>query len=98
MELNAIDKRVLVDRARVRGALSQRVAVGFAGSADVMRGDRRERDQLDGVDLDLTETDSVAAALLDPWPLPQANRKRDVSGQDVGSQLAAELHSRDASW
>jgi hypothetical protein len=40
----------------------------------------------------------VAAALLDPWPLPQSDGERDVSRQDVVAQLAAELHARDASW
>ena len=98
MELNSIDERVLVDRPGVRGALAQRLAVGLAGSSDVLPGDRRERDKLDGVDFDLTEADLVAAAPLDPWSLPQSNRERDVSGQHVVAQLAAELHTQDASW
>lgn len=97
MELNSIDERLLVDRPRVRGALAQRLAIRLACSSDVRPGDRRERDQLDGVDFDLTGADSVAAALLDPWPPPQSNRDRDVSGQHVIAQLAAELHNPDAS-
>ena len=83
MELDSIHERVLVDRPGVGGALAQGLAVGLAGSSHVRPGDRRERDKLDGVDLDLTGTDPVAAALLDPWPLPQSDRERDVSGQDV---------------
>ena len=82
----------------MRSALAQRLAVGFARSSDVLPSDRRERDKLDGVDLDLTGADPLAAALLDPRPLPQSNRERDVSGQNVAAQLAAELHTRDASW
>jgi hypothetical protein len=73
-------------------------AVGFARSSDVLVCDRRERNKLDGIDLDLTRADAVAAALLDPRPLPQSDRERDVSGQNVAAQLAAELHTRDAGW
>ena len=98
MELNSIDERVLVDRPRVCGTLAQRLEVGLAGSSDVARGDRRERDELDGIDLDLARADPVAATLLDPWPLPQSNGERDVTGQDVVAQLGAELHARDASY
>ncbi len=54
MELNSIDERVFVDRPGVCGTLAQRLKVGLAGSSDVLRGDRRERDKLDGIDLDLT--------------------------------------------
>ena len=97
MKLDSIDERVLVDRPSVCGALAQRLAVGLACSSDVPRRDRRERDKLDRVDLDLTEADPVAAALLDLRPLPQSDRQRYVSGQNVVSQLAAELHIRDAS-
>ena len=82
----------------MRGALAKRLTVGLAGLSDLFARDRRERDKLDGVDLDLTGPDPVAAALLDPWLLPQSDRERDVSGQDVVAQLAAELHVRDANW
>ncbi len=98
VELDSVNERVLVDRPGVRGALAQRLAVGLAGSSDVLRGDSRERDKLNGVDLNLTGADPVAAALLDPWPLPQSNRERDVSGQDVVAQLTAEIHTRNAIW
>jgi hypothetical protein len=70
VELDPINERVLVDRPGVRGALAQRLTVGLAGPSDVRPGDRRERDKLYCIDLDLTEADPVAAALLDPWPLP----------------------------
>src|SRR3954468_11654289 len=98
MELDPVDEGVLVDRPRVRCAVAQTLAVGLAGSPDVRFGDRRERDELDGVDLDQTGADPVAAALLDLRPLPQPDRQRDVAGQDVIAQLAAELHTPDASW
>lgn len=63
---------------------------------DLLASGRRERDELDGVDLYLTWPDSVAAALLDPSPLLQPDRERDVSCQDDVAQLAAELHVPDA--
>jgi hypothetical protein len=75
----------------------KRLALRLAGSSDVRGGDRRERDKLDGIDLDLTGPGPIAATLLDPWPLPQSDGEH-VSRLDVVAQLAAELHARDASW
>lgn len=95
VKLNSIDGRVLVDRPGVRGTLAQRLAVRLAGPSDVLPGDRHEWDKLDGIDLDLSQPDPVAAALPDPWPLPQSDRESDISGQDVVTQFAAELHVRD---
>ena len=97
MKLNAIHEGVLVYRPGVRGAPAQRLAVGLAGSPDVLPGDCRERDKLDGVHLDLTWPNPVAAALLDPWPRPQSDRERDVSGENVAAQLRTEFHTGDAS-
>jgi hypothetical protein len=97
VELDSIDERVLIDRPGVRGAPAQGLAVGLARSSDVLPGERSERDELDGVDLDPTRADPVAAALLNPRPLPQSDRERDVSGQNVAAQFAAELHTRHAS-
>src|SRR4051812_27577871 len=94
MELDPVDEGVLVDRPRVRGAGAQGLAIGLAGLPDIRLGDRRERDELDRVDLDQTGPDPVAAALLDLRPLPQPDRQRDVAGQDVVAQLTAELHAR----
>jgi len=93
VKLNAINERVLLNRPGVRGAPAERLAVGLAGSSDVLPGDRCEWDKFDGVDLDLTGADPLAAALLDLRPLPQSHRERDVPGQDVVAQLAAELHA-----
>jgi hypothetical protein len=98
VELDPVDEGVLVDRPRVRGAVAEGLAVGLAGLPDVRLGDRRERDELDGVDLDQTGADPVAAALLDLWPLPQPDRQGDIASHDVITQLAAELHTPNASW
>ena len=96
MELDPVDEGVIVDRPRVRGAVAQGLAVGLAGTPDVCLGDRGERDELDRVNLDQTEADPVAAALPDLRPLPEPDRQRDIAGQDVIAQLAAELHTPDA--
>ena len=56
---------------------------GLAGAPDVLFSDRPKRDKLDGVDLDETGADPVAAALLDLRPLPQPDRQRDVAGDPV---------------
>src|SRR5690242_4740687 len=97
MELDPVDEGVLVDRPCGCGAVAQGLPVGLAGAPDVRLGDRREWDELDRVDLDQTGADSVAAALLDLWPFPQPDRQRDIARQDVIAQLAAELHTPDAS-
>ena len=97
MEFDSINERVLINRPGVRGALAQRFSVALAGSSDVRLGDRRERDKLDRVDLDRAEADPIATARLHLWPLPQPDRERDVSRQYVITQLAAELHTPDAS-
>ena len=94
MQLDPVDERLLADRPRVRGAPAQALAVELAGAPDVRLGDRGERDQLDGIDLDQTGPDPVAATLLDLRPLPEPDRHRDLAGQDVVAQLAAELHFR----
>src|SRR5215203_403445 len=80
VELDPVDEGVLVDWPGVRGSAAQGLAVGLAGLPDVRVADRRERDELDGVDLDQAGADAVAAALLDLWPLPQPNRHRDNAG------------------
>jgi hypothetical protein len=64
VEFNSIDKRGLIDRPGVRSAPAQYLAVGLAGSSDVLSGDGRERDKLDGVDFDLAGTDRVAPPSL----------------------------------
>lgn len=48
---------------------------------------------LHSIDLDLAQTDPVAAALPDPRPLPQPDGERDVPRQDVAAQFAAELRA-----
>jgi hypothetical protein len=58
VKFNSIDERVLVDRPGVRGAPAQRLAIGLAGSPEVLCRDCRERDKLDCVDFDLARADA----------------------------------------
>jgi len=97
MELDSVDERALLNRPGVRGALAQGLPIGLPRPSDVLRSDRRERNELYAVDLDLAGADAVAAARPDPRSLPQADRERDIAGQNVFAQLAAELHDRNAS-
>src|SRR5436305_475188 len=69
VELDSVDERVLVDRPGVRGACAQRLTVALAGPQDIVAAHRRKRDELDRIDLDLSGTDAVAAALPDSRPL-----------------------------
>ncbi len=96
MEFDSVDEGVLFYRPGVCGALTQCLAVILPGTSDILIRDRCERNEFDRVDLDLAETDPVAPAFLDLQPLPQPDRERDVSGQDVVSQLTAELHTENA--
>jgi hypothetical protein len=97
VEFDSVNERVLVYGSSVRGALAQCLTVELAGTSDIVLGDSREWDELDGIDLDLTLTDPITAALPHLRPGPQPDRERDVSSQDVIAQLAAELHTMNAS-
>jgi hypothetical protein len=66
-------------------ALAQRLAVGLAGSPHVLPGNRRERDELDRIDFDLTGPDPVATAQLDPRLLPK-RRTVDSEGPDFSAR------------
>ena len=49
---------------------AEEIVFMLEGECDVRLGDRRERDELDRIDLDHAEADPVAAALLDLRSLP----------------------------
>ena len=83
MKLDPIHQCALVDRAGMRGTLTQRLAVGLAGPSHVGRGHCGERDQLDCIDLDLTRADSITTTGLHLRLLPEPDRERDISRQNV---------------
>ena len=74
-------------------ASARRLPIGFAAPSDVRRRDRRERDECDGVDLDLPRGPvRIAATLLDLWPLPRRQaRDRGSDGPERRRDLLAQL-------
>ena len=92
MELDPIQQSVLVDWTRVCGAATKGFDVDLAGLSEVLVGDRREREQLDLVDLDRHGFAPVDAADLDLRPRPQPVRNRDGSVCHPIAKVKAELH------
>jgi len=60
VEFDSVDERVVVYRTGVRGAAAQRLAVRLSRSPEVLRGDRRERDEVDDLHLDDARPDPIA--------------------------------------
>src|SRR5579863_5989872 len=72
MKLDAIHERVAVYWTCVCCALAESFKVQLASPSNLRRGDCREGDKLDSVDLDLTEANAITATRLDSGTLPQA--------------------------
>jgi hypothetical protein len=73
------DKRVaLVDRP---GGRARWRSVSRSSSSDVVRPDRRKRNKLDGIDLDLSGAGPIAAIPIDAWLLAPSDGERDVAGE-----------------
>jgi len=92
MELDAVDERVVVNRSRVRGSLTERFAISLSGSADVRARHTGERYELDRVDLDACLPDEILAADLDLGSRPKPERHGDVAARDAVAQCRTELH------
>ena len=92
MELDPMQQGVMVDWTRVCGAAAKGFDVGLAGLSKVLVGDRRKREQLDLVNLNLHGSAPVDAADLDLRPRPQAVRDRDGSVCHPIAKVKAELH------
>jgi len=67
-------------------------AVDLAGAGDVISRYSRERQHLEGVDLDLESVTLVPASYPDLGSLPQPDRHSDVAARDAFAQLRAEPH------
>ena len=93
MELHAVDERVIVDRARVCSASTKGLNVGLARPSKIVVGDRRERQQLDLVDLDHHGTAPVDASDLDLWSRPEAVGEGDGSVRYSIAKIRAELQA-----
>ena len=66
--------------------------VRLAGADEVGLVDEGERDQFDRVDLDAAVTHAVATTGLHLRPPPESEGHGDLTGQDLGTKLSAELH------
>ena len=92
VKLDSIKHRVITDRSRVSGTFTERLSIRFPRSAHVITADRVERDQFDGVDLNVDVADRIDAANSNLWPLPKAKGDGDAACDYLGAQLPAELH------
>ena len=92
MELDAVKQGVMADRTRVCSAATKGLDVFLSGPSKVLVCDRREREQLDVVDLDRHGSAPVDAADLDLRPRPQAVRDRDGSVRHPIAKVRTELH------
>jgi hypothetical protein len=92
VELDAVDEGVVVDRAGMSGAHTQRLSIALTRQADVLIGHRGERKNLDRVDLDGDARGLVAAAGPDLRSAPEADRHGDLAGRDGSPKVPAEHH------
>jgi hypothetical protein len=92
MKLHAVEQGVLVDRAGVRSASTKGLKVGLSRRSEILVGDRRERQQLDLVDLDRHGTAPVGASHLDLWPRPEPVGDGNRSVCYSIAKVRAELH------
>jgi len=93
MELHPVHDRVIVDRPGVCSASTKSLDVGLPGPSKILIRDRRERQQLDLVDLDHDGAASVDASDLDLRSRPEAVRDGDGSVRDSIAKVRAELHA-----
>ena len=82
-----------MDRAGVCSASTKGLDVGLSRPSKVLVGDRRERQQLDLVDLDHHGTARVDASDLDLWSRPEAVGEGDGSVGYSIAKIRAELHA-----
>jgi hypothetical protein len=80
VEVDSVHESVIIDRARVSSALTERLAVLLARSAHVCPRHTRERHHLDRIDLDACRPDGVATSHLDLGATPQPERDGDPAG------------------
>jgi len=85
-----------VDRAGVCSASTKGLKVGFSRSSKIVVVDRRERQQLDIVDLDHHGTAPVDTSDLDLWSRPEPVGDGDGSVRYSIAKIRAELHARNS--
>ncbi len=93
VELDAVDERFARDRAGVGGAIAKRLPIAFTRAADVSVRHGRERQQLDGVDLDDDTGSRVTAADFDLRAAPESDRHGDLAASHSLAKLSTKHHS-----
>jgi hypothetical protein len=79
MKLDPVDKCFIVDGTGMSGPSSKGFKICFAGTANVVLVDRGERDQIDGVHLDLTVAHTIATTGFHLRASPQPERHSYVT-------------------
>ena len=93
MELDPVEKGVIVDRAGVGGAAAKALTIGLSRPSEILVGDRGERKQVDLVDLDHDGTAPVEPSGLDLWSRPEPVGDRYGSVRNSIADVGAELHA-----
>jgi hypothetical protein len=81
-----------MDGTGVCSASAKGLNVGLSRPSKILVRDRRERQQVDLVDLDHHRTAPVDPSDLDLWSRPQAVRDRDLAVRYSIAKIRAELH------
>ena len=79
MKLDPVDKCFIVDGTSMSGPSSKGFKICFAGTANVVLIDGGERDQVDGVHLDLTLAHTISTTRFHLRPSPQPERQSYVA-------------------
>jgi hypothetical protein len=93
MELHAVQEGVIVDRAGLCSAPTKSLKVGLSRPCKIVVRDRRERQQIDVVDLDHHGTAPVDTSDLDLRSRPEPVRDRDAPVRHSIAEISAELHA-----
>lgn len=93
MELHAVEEGVIVDRAGVCRASTKGLKIGLSRPSEILVCDRRERQQLDLVDLNHDGTAPVDAPDLDLWSRPETVGDGNGSVRYSIADVSAELHA-----
>ena len=98
VELDAVDERLVRDRASVSGTTTKRLQIALTCAADILGRHGREGQQLDGVGLDDDTGGRVSTADLDLQAAPEPDRDSDLATGHSLAQLATKHHSPTLLW
>lgn len=92
VELDSVDERVVIDGPGVRRASPERLTIDLTRCGHVVFCDGRERQHLEGIDLDDDSGSAVPAADLDLLSAPQPDRDGDLAPCNRVAKVSAEHH------